>query len=383
MILGVQWLLFLNDILWNFQNMTMRFEVYGIQYELKGLQNNKVSVCLVEKVVELIYKLTKGGNLQLSSLQLESGKSDKGYQSTVVCVPNQSQENLPWKALTQAFPKVFQMPKGLPLMQPFIHRIVLKEGMKPISQRPYRYPSIRKDVIKKTTRELLELKRALSSTPVLALSDPTKKFVIETYASAEGLGAVLMQENHPISLLSRASSPRQTALSITTSLQHKWLVKLMGYDYVKQQANKHCTERSFEAGSWVHLKLQPYMQKSLRIHKHSKLPPKYFGPFLIMENVGNVAYRLELPNESRIHPIFHVALLKEAIGPPSKIIPIPTEAQFSLQPCVVLDQKLVKRGNDAAKKVLEQWDGQTTQDATWEFLDEMKLRFLDFSELNY
>ena len=150
---------------------------------------------------------------------------------------------------------------------------------------------------------------------------------------------------------------------------------------MKQQADKHRTERTFEPGSWVYLKLQPYMQNSLRVHKHSKLTPKYFGPFLIVEKVGNVAYRLDLPDDAQIHPVFHVSLLKEAGGPPSKIIPIPKEARFSLQPSAVLDQKLVKRRNRAAMKVLVQWEGQTTQDATWEFLDELKLRFPDFSEL--
>ncbi|GKC00794.1 integrase, catalytic region, zinc finger, CCHC-type containing protein [Tanacetum coccineum] len=65
----------------------------------------------------------------------------------------------------------------------------------------------------------------------------------------------------------------------------------------------------------------------------------------------------------------------------SERIVIPKEARFSLQPSAVLDQKLVKRRNRAAMKVLVQWKGQTTQDATWEFLDELKLRFPDFSEL--
>ncbi|XP_076918814.1 uncharacterized protein LOC143579371 [Bidens hawaiensis] len=123
------------------------------------------------------------------------------------------------------------------------------------------------------------------------------------------------------------------------------------------------------------------MQNTLRVHKHSKLTPKYFGPFLIVEKVGNVTYRLDLPGEAQIHPVFHVSLLKYAGGPPDKIIPLPTDARFRLQPYGVLDRKLVQRGNRAAMKVLIQWKGQTTQEATWEFLDEMKLRFPDFVEL--
>nr|GFA53150.1 retrotransposable element Tf2 [Tanacetum cinerariifolium] len=68
---------------------------------------------------------------------------------------------------------------------------------------------------------------------------------------------------------------------------------------------------------------------------------------------GNVAYRLDLPDDAQIHPVFHVSLLKEAGGPPSKIVSIPKEARFSLQSSAVLDQKLVKRRNRAAIKVLK------------------------------
>ncbi|XP_076894638.1 uncharacterized protein LOC143546992 [Bidens hawaiensis] len=123
------------------------------------------------------------------------------------------------------------------------------------------------------------------------------------------------------------------------------------------------------------------MQNTVKVHKHSKLTPKYFGPFLIVEKVGNVAYRLDLPDEAQIHPVFHVSLYKYAGGPLEKIIPLPKDARFMLQPCGVLDRKLVRRGNRAAMKVLIQWKGQTTQEAKWEFLDEMKLCFPDFVEL--
>ncbi|XP_076893710.1 uncharacterized protein LOC143545773 [Bidens hawaiensis] len=143
---------------------------------------------------------------------------------------------------------------------------------------------------------------------------------------------------------------------------------------MKQQADKHRSERNFEPGMWVYLKLQAYMQNSLRVHKHSKLTPKYFGPFLILERVGAVAYKLDLPEEAHIHPVFHVSLLKEAVGPPAKVIPFPREARFTLQPQAVLDIR-------AALKVLVHWRGQTTQDATWEFTDDLKLRFPDFTEL--
>lgn len=52
------------------------------------------------------------------------------------------------------------------------------------------------------------LKQALISAPVLALPDFTKQFVLETDASDKGIGAVLMQDGHPLAYLSKALSPK-------------------------------------------------------------------------------------------------------------------------------------------------------------------------------
>ena len=49
---------------------------------------------------------------------------------------------------------------------------------------------------------------------------------------------------------------------------------------MKQQANQHRSERSFEVGDWVFLRLQPYKQMSLKIYKKdNKLSPKYYGAY--------------------------------------------------------------------------------------------------------
>ena len=67
---------------------------------------------------------------------------------------------------------------------------------------------------------------------------------------------------------------------------------------MKCQADKGRSERVFSAGDKVFLKLQPYVQSSLVRRANNKLSFRFFGPLKIIEKLGSVAYRLELPSSS-------------------------------------------------------------------------------------
>lgn len=80
---------------------------------------------------------------------------------------------------------------------------------------------------------------------------------------------------------------------------------------MKQQADKHRTNRCFDVEDMVFLKLVPYQHQSLAKHSFHKLQPKFYGPFEVLERVGLVAYKTNLPATSKLYPVFYVSCLKK------------------------------------------------------------------------
>lgn len=89
---------------------------------------------------------------------------------------------------------------------------------------------------------------------------------------------------------------------------------------MKQQVDQNHSEQSFQVGDQVFLRIQPYKKNSLKEKGCQKLAPKLHGPCQEIQCIGAVAYKLALPTNSKIHPIFHVSCLKKVVGNKSAII---------------------------------------------------------------
>jgi hypothetical protein len=148
---------------------------------------------------------------------------------------------------------------------------------------------------------------------------------------------------------------------------------------MKQYADKGRTPREFQVGDLVLLKLQPYAQKTVVNRSCPKLAFKYFGPFKVISRIGEVAYKLELPGNAQVHPVFHVSQLKPFLPCYSPVFselpPAVDLSQGGIEPEQVLDRRMVRKGNRAIVQVLVKWSGVPKEAATWEDYAVVRARF--------
>jgi hypothetical protein len=145
---------------------------------------------------------------------------------------------------------------------------------------------------------------------------------------------------------------------------------------MKKQADQSRTERSFNVGDMVFLKLQPYVQTSLAPRAHQKLAFRFFGPFRILERVDSMAYKLDLPAHSSIHPVFHVSWLKQAVGAGHDVtLILPSDFAIKLAPEQVLDTRVILRGADRIRQVFIKWNNLPSSLDTWEDYEPLRQEF--------
>ncbi|XP_026452504.1 uncharacterized protein LOC113352983 [Papaver somniferum] len=140
--------------------------------------------------------------------------------------------------------------------------------------------------------------------------------------------------------------------------------------WLKFYADQKRTDRVFSVGDKVYLKLQPYRQAFVALRRNLKHAAKYYGLFEIIKKVGLAAYKVQLPAEARIHPVFHVSQLKQHIGTthiPSPSLPtLDTDGQFLVIPAAALASRIIFSNGLSVPQLLIQWTNTSPADATWE-----------------
>ncbi|KAJ9552857.1 hypothetical protein OSB04_016902 [Centaurea solstitialis] len=151
-------------------------------------------------------------------------------------------------------------------------------------------------------------------------------------------------------------------------------------DRQKSYADKRRKDIEFKVGERVMLKVSPW-KGVIRFGKKGKLSPRYIGPYEIIERIGPVAYRLELPEGLRgVHNTFHVSNLRKCLAEPDAAIPlqeisVDPKLNFVEEPVAVVDRKIRKLRNKEIDLVKVQWKFHKGQECTWEAELEMRERY--------
>lgn len=152
---------------------------------------------------------------------------------------------------------------------------------------------------------------------------------------------------------------------------------------MKKYADKKRLERQFDVGDMVYLRMQPYRMAAFGIRQGMKLTTKFYGPYRILEKIGRVAYKIQLPSNVGIHPVFHVSHLKKHLGIhaiPSPDLPlVGPDGKIKTEPLSVLETRALPRnGVLVTQWLVVEWENLKPEEATWEDANFMKQVFPAF-----
>ncbi|GKA71502.1 putative reverse transcriptase domain-containing protein [Tanacetum coccineum] len=147
----------------------------------------------------------------------------------------------------------------------------------------------------------------------------------------------------------------------------------------KSYADLKCKPTEFQVGDKVMLKVLPW-KGVVHFGKRGKLNPRYVGPFKVLEKVGEVAYKLELPKElSRVHNIFHVSNLKKCYADEPLAVPLDEcGGGGNSEPESILDRQERVMRNKVIPFVKILWKNHPEREATWETEESMRASYPHF-----
>lgn len=120
-------------------------------------------------------------------------------------------------------------------------------------------------------------------------------------------------------------------------------------------ANIHRKDVSFAMGDFVFVNLRPHRQYYVARRINQKLAARFYGPFCISQQVGTVAYHLDLLPQSHIHPVFHASQLKRAVGAQAAESDLPSKLKTELSTQCTLESILASRRILRGDDPVDQW----------------------------
>nr|GFB76208.1 putative reverse transcriptase domain-containing protein [Tanacetum cinerariifolium] len=130
----------------------------------------------------------------------------------------------------------------------------------------------------------------------------------------------------------------------------------------------------FQVGDKVMLKVSPW-KGVVRFGKRGKLNPRYVGPFKVLERVGDVAYKLDLPEElSRVHNTFHCHA-DEPLAVPFDGLHFDDKLHFVEEPVEIVDSEVKQLKRIRIPLVKVRWNSKRGLEFTWEREDQFQKKY--------
>ncbi|GKB19587.1 putative reverse transcriptase domain-containing protein [Tanacetum coccineum] len=151
-------------------------------------------------------------------------------------------------------------------------------------------------------------------------------------------------------------------------------------DRQKSYADLKRKPMEFQVGDKVMLKVLPW-KGVVRFGKRGKLNPRYVGPFKVLEKVGEVSYKLELPEElSRVHNTFHVSNLKKCNADEPLAVPLDglhfdDKLPFVEEPVEIMDREVKQLKRSRILLVKVRWNSKRVPEFTLEREDQFKKKY--------